>query len=132
MPRPALFLAVTLLAAPALAQNNAAAAMDYSNRMSSLTEIQRYAAIRRALQDNGQWCPRVTAAAYQQPVKNLVMWVARCGAINKPQPTLAGTMPKSSADYALFIGPDGTVQAAPCGDLAKMKWPACRPLPAKK
>ena len=42
-------------------------------------------------QDNGSWCPRVEAAAYQGTWKNLVMWTASCGAINPPRRTLAGT-----------------------------------------
>ncbi|QJU57529.1 hypothetical protein HL653_06755 [Sphingomonas sp. AP4-R1] len=122
-------LAAALVSAP-LAAQTPDAAMGYSRQMASLTEIQRFAAIRRAIQDNGLWCPRVTAAAFQQPIKNLAMWVARCGAITPPQKTLAGTMPKSSETYGIFIGPDGTVQAGQCAEITKVKWPACRPLPA--
>ena len=44
--------------------------------------------------------------------------------------TLAGTTPKSSETYGLFIGPDGTAQAGQCSEITKVKWPACRRLPA--
>jgi hypothetical protein len=121
--------AASLLAAPLLAQAPGAA-MTYSKQMAALPEIQRYAAIRRAILDNGLWCPRVTAAAFQQPIKNLAMWVARCDAITAPTKTLAGTMPKSQETYGLFIGPDGTAQAGQCSEITKVKWPACRALPA--
>lgn len=122
-------LAVTLLTAP-LAAQAPESAMRYSRQMAALTEIQRYAAIRRAIQDNGLWCPRVTSAAFQQPIKNLAMWVARCDAVTPPKKTLAGTTPKSSETYGLFIGPDGTAQAGQCSEITKVKWPACRRLPA--
>lgn len=122
-------LAATLAAAP-LAAQAPDAAMRYSRQMASLSEIQRYAAIRRAIQDNGLWCPRVTGAAFQQSIKNLAMWVARCDAITQPKKTLAGTVPKSSETYGFFIGPDGTVQAGQCSEIIKVKWPACRALPA--
>ncbi|MDO6413795.1 hypothetical protein Q4F19_05325 [Sphingomonas sp. BIUV-7] len=122
-------LAAALLATP-LAAQTPDAAMRTSRQMAALPEIQRYAAIRRAIQDNGLWCPRVAAAAFQQPIKNLAMWVARCDAITAPKKTLAGTMPKSSETYGVFIGPDGTVQAGQCSEITKVKWPACRPLPA--
>ncbi len=128
MKLPAL-LAMALVAAP-LAAQTPDAAMRYSKQMASLSEVQRYAAIRRAVLDNGLWCPRVTSAAFQQSIKNLAMWVARCDAITPPQKTLAGTMPKSSETYGVFIGPDGTVQAGQCSEITKVKWPACRPLPA--
>lgn len=123
-------LAAALLIAAPLAAQTPDSAMRYSRQMASLAEIPRYAAIRRAIQDNGLWCPRVTAAAFQQPIKNLAMWVARCGTITPPKKTLAGTMPKSSETYGVFIGPDGTVQAGQCSEITKVKWPACRPLPA--
>jgi hypothetical protein len=126
---PLALAAAALIAAP-LAAQSPQAAKAYSDRMAALTEIQRFAAIRRAIQDNGLWCPRVTAAGYQQTVKNLAMWVAHCGAINTPQKTLAGTMPKSHEEYGLFIGPDGSVQASQCSEITKVKWPVCRALPA--
>jgi hypothetical protein len=124
-------LAAALLAVP-LAAQTPDAALRTSRQMASLPEIQRFAALRRAIQDNGLWCPRVEAAAFQQPIKNLAMWVARCGAITPPKRTLAGTMPKSSETYGVFIGPDGTVQAGQCSEITKVKWPACRPLPPTK
>ncbi|PZU11768.1 hypothetical protein [Sphingomonas sp.] len=124
-----LLIAAVLTASPLVAQTPDSA-MRYSRQMAALTEIQRYAALRRAIQDNGLWCPRVTAAAFQQTHKNLAMWVARCGAITPPKKTLAGTMPRSSETYGVFIGPDGSVQAGQCSEIGKVNWPACRRLPA--
>jgi hypothetical protein len=39
------------------------------------------------------------------------MWSARCD---------------RGGDYAVYIGPDGSVQVRPCADAAKLKLPACR------
>ncbi len=117
--RIATLLAALLLPATAIAQTpaqNAARSHEFSMRMDKLSQIQRYAAIRNAIVENGMWCKRVIGLGYQGPFKNLDMWVARCG----PQPV---------ADYGVFVGPDGTVQVSTCGDLVKVKWPACRRLP---
>lgn len=110
-------LAAMLLPVVAIAQTpNVPTAHDFSVRMDKLPAIQRYAAIRNAIVENGMWCKRVTGLGYQGPYKNLDMWVARCG-------------PTPVADYGVFVGPDGTVQVSSCGDLVKVKWPACRRLP---
>lgn len=110
--RPAALLAAALLVAP-LAARPPSPAKAYSDRLASLTDIQRRAALRRAILDSGEKCVRVEQAGYQGPYRNLEMWVARCtGAI----------------DYGAFIGPDGSVQVDGCAHLVTVKWPACRRL----
>ena len=113
MPRFTFALVALLLATPALAAPQLA--KGYSDSLAKLPEIQRRAALRRAVLDSGEWCKRVEGAAYQGPWKNLQMWVARCG-------------PKPIVDYGVFIGPDGTVQVSSCKEIVEMKLPACRKL----
>lgn len=106
------FLAAALIAAP-VAAAPPSLAKAYSSRLAALTDIQRRAALRRAILDSGEKCVRVEKAGYQGAYKNLEMWVARCtGAI----------------DYGAFIGPDGSVQVDGCAHLPLVKWPACRRL----
>ncbi|WP_174274337.1 hypothetical protein [Sphingomonas bacterium] len=116
----AAFAAIALLTAgPAAAQDAPpmpqTKASDFTRRMLTLQPIQRAAAIRGAIAGSDQWCRRVLKLGYQGPYKNLEMWVARCG-------------PKPIVDYGIFIGPDGSVQVSTCGDLVKVRWPACRPI----
>ena len=106
-------LTVALAAAPLLAQARSQSAKAYSDRLAGLTDIQRRAALRRAVLDSGERCVRVDKAAYQGTYKNLEMWVARC---------------TGGLDYGAFIGPDGSVQVSGCAHLAQAKWPACRRL----
>ena len=101
-------LALTL-AAPALAQ--AAPVNAFQQRLVSLPVVQQRAALRSSILGSGLYCRRIGDVAYQQPYKNLFMWVARCD---------------SGADYGLFVGPDGTVQPRLCRELPRLKLPACR------
>lgn len=102
-------LAASLIAAPVAARQ--AGAHDYSLRMMKLTDLQRRGAIRGAIVESGEKCPRIGAVAYQGPWKNLDMWVARCG------PHLR---------YGVFVGPDGTAQVSNCDELVKLKVAVCR------
>ena len=106
-------LAAALLAVPAAAQVRVANAA--SDRLARLDVIPRRAALRAALLDSGLYCKRVEKAAPQGPFRNLMMWRAAC---DLKDPRL---------DYAVFIGPDGTVQARHCTELAELKLPLCRP-----
>jgi hypothetical protein len=103
---PVALTAFALLATPAFALDN-----DFSNQLKRLPPLQQRAVLRRAVLDEGKYCGRIGPVAYQQPYKNLEMWTVRCG---------------HGADYAAFIGLDGSVQVRPCGDLAKLELPACR------
>ena len=98
--------AAMLVAAPASALTN-----DFSNQLKKLPEYRQRAVLRRAVLDDQQYCRRIGPVAYQGPFKNLEMWTVSCD---------------RGADYAAFIGLDGSVQIRPCRDLAKLKLPACR------
>ena len=89
----------------------------YSQRLAKLPELQRLAAMRRAVLDVGQYCKRPELAVRKGPYRNLDMWSLRCD---------------RGADYGVFIGPDGTVQVRPCRDLAQLKLPLCNLPPRKR
>ena len=100
----AIALACPLAAAPPAPRNS------YSERLVRLPDIQRKAALRNAILEDGQYCKRVETATLRGPYKNLAMWKATCD---------------RGAAYAMFIGPDGTVQVRPCADLPKLRLPRC-------
>ena len=87
-----------------------------SDGLARLADIPRRAALRAALLDSGLYCKRVEKAALQGPFRNLMMWRAKCD------------LKDDRLDFAVFVGPDGTIQARKCGDLAELKLPPCRPL----
>jgi hypothetical protein len=87
-----------------------------SDQLARLNDIPRRAALRGALLDSGLQCTRVEAAARQGPWGNLTMWRAKC------HPT------DPRFDYGVFLGPDGSVQARRCTEMATLKLPPCRPL----
>ena len=110
-------LAGALIAAPLPAITVANPASD---QLTKLTSIQRRAALRGALLDSGYACTRVEKAAIQGPWKNMIMWRATC------------SLTDARYDYAVFVGPDASIQARPCADLAELKLPGCRPFSATK
>ena len=106
-------LATAVAAAPVAAQPN-----PFSDRLQKLDELRRHAVVRRAILDAGESCKRVERAGMTGRYKNLVMWSARC---------------TPGGDYALFIGPDASVQVRSCGELVKLGLPACHvPAPQKR
>jgi hypothetical protein len=90
-----------------------------SDQLMKLTDLQRRGALRGALLDSGYSCPRVERAAMQGPWKNMIMWRAQC------------SITDARFDYGIFVGPDASIQARPCGEMAELKLPACRPFSAK-
>lgn len=97
---------------PAATEPTAAATTirnDFHERMVVLDELQRGAALRRAIRSSGESCDRVEAAAFQQDWKNLKMWTARC----------------QSNAYAVYLAATGDVQVRPCEQAAELKLPAC-------
>jgi len=88
----------------------------YGDQLARLDEWQRFAALRSAVNNGGQYCKRVTAAVRQGPYKNLEMWSIRC---------------TPGGDYGAFIGPDSSVQVSKCAEHAQLKMPPCR-LPKAK
>lgn len=89
-----------------------------SDQMAQLSVLQRKAALRKALLDSGFPCTRVEKANIQGPWKNLVMWRAKCA-------------DDSRDDYAVFVGPDGSVQINYCASETELGLPACRPFSNK-
>jgi hypothetical protein len=106
-------LAATLAALPV--QATLTIANPASDQLARLSVLQRKGALRAALLDSGLACTRVEKATIQGPWKNMIMWRAQCSA----------TDPRY--DYAVFVGPDASIQARPCADLAELKLPVCRP-----
>jgi hypothetical protein len=75
-----------------------------------LDDLNRAIALKRAILDSGLACKRVTRSGYVQEHENLSMWTANCD---------------GKTDYAIFVGPDSSVQVRRCADLAQFKLPAC-------
>ncbi|MEH3107480.1 MAG: hypothetical protein PGN09_09405 [Sphingomonas fennica] len=98
---------------PLLAAGTAEAAQPnpFSDRLAALPEMQRRAVLRRAILDNKMACKPIGGGRFQQDYRNLKMWTVRCG-------------PRQ--DYAMFIGPDSSIQVRPCRDLPGLKLPACK------
>jgi hypothetical protein len=75
-----------------------------------LDEMNRAIALKRALYASGYRCQRVERSGFVTTYKNLDMWTARCD---------------DGRDWALFAGPDGSVQVRDCKDVAQFGMPAC-------
>jgi len=86
----------------------------FNERLRRLPVDQQRSVLRRAVLDSGQRCKQIGSVAYQAPYKNLEMWTVGCA---------------SAGNYAVFLGLDQSVQVRPCGDLAGLRLPLCRPLP---
>lgn len=85
-----------------------------SDQLASLSVLQRKGALRGALLDSGLPCERVEKANIQGPWQNLIMWRAKCSG-------------DARYDYAVFVGPDASIQARYCAEMAQLKLPVCRP-----
>ena len=85
-----------------------------SDQLASLSVLQRKGALRGALLDSGLPCERVEKANIQGPWQNLIMWRAKCS--GDPR-----------YDYGVFVGPDASIQARYCAEMAQLKLPRCRP-----
>lgn len=83
----------------------------YQQRLLSLDEQARGLALRRAIQDDGGSCPRIGNSAYQQEHLKMAMWTVRCS---------------SKADWAVYVGASGTVQARKCTEAKSLGLPECR------
>ena len=75
-----------------------------------LSEPYRHVALRRAIYDAGRTCKTVTKSGYVQEYGNLSMWTATCD---------------SGRSWAIFVGPDGSVQVRDCRETEQLKLPAC-------
>ena len=85
-------------------------------QMHGLDEMNRSIALKRAIHSSGYSCKRIERSGYVEEHGNLSMWTAHCS---------------DKRDWAIFIGPDASVQVRPCADMAEFKLPACVIRPAK-
>ena len=85
-----------------------------SDNMKSLQPHYRHLSLWRGIRYNRGACKKVDRGAYQEEYKNMAMWTAHC---------------TDSGDWAVFIAPDSSVQAAKCSDLESMRLPPCKPIP---
>ena len=86
------------------------AANPYSDQLKGLSEPTRNLGLYRAVRDTGQRCKRVDRGAYQQQYKSMAMWTAHC---------------TDTGDWALYIAPNGDVQASPCAHAKELGLPEC-------
>jgi hypothetical protein len=87
------------------------AANPFSDQLKTLSEPTRHLGLYRAIRDVGQRCKRVDRGAYQQQYKTMAMWTAHC---------------TDTGDWALYIAPNGDVQASPCAHAKELGLPECR------
>jgi hypothetical protein len=83
---------------------------EQQNALHNLSESNLKIALRRAIYDSGSKCNTVTNAGYVQEYGNLSMWTASCA---------------SDRNFAIFVGPDGSVQVRDCKEVEQLKLPAC-------
>jgi hypothetical protein len=76
-----------------------------------LSQPMRHLALMRAIRDSGKRCRRVEAGAYQEQYRNMAMWVARC---------------QDQRQWAIYLAPNGDVQARDCAQQQQLGLPACR------
>ena len=84
------------------------------DQLHKLDDMNRAIALKRALYDSGYTCKRVDKSGFVTAYKNLDMWTAHCTSDKGP-----------GRDWAIFAGPDGSVQVRDCLDVAKFGMPAC-------
>jgi hypothetical protein len=83
---------------------------EQQDALHKLSEMNQRIALRRAIYDSGNACKTVTKAGYVQEYGNLSMWTASCA---------------SGRSFAIFVGPDGSVQVRDCKEVEQLKLPAC-------
>ena len=84
------------------------------NQLHQLDAINLAIGLKRAIYDAGYTCKRVTDAGFVGEYQNLDMWMARCVYEDK-----------STRDWAIFAGPDGTAQVRDCKDVDATELPKC-------
>jgi len=87
---------------------------DGQNRLHQLNELNRAIALKRALYASGAECRLVTRSGYVGEYENTSYWTATCE-----------DKFKRNRDWALFVGPDESVQVRLCDDVVKAGLPAC-------
>lgn len=79
-------------------------------QLHKLDELNRAIALKRAIRQSGFRCLRIDRSGYVTEYKNLSMWMATCD---------------DKREWAIFVGPDASVQVRLCEDVAKHGLPAC-------
>lgn len=83
---------------------------EQQNALHKLSESNLKIALRRAIYDSGSKCNTITKAGYVQEYGNLSMWTASCA---------------TDRSFAIFVGPDGSIQVRDCKEVEQLKLPAC-------
>lgn len=83
---------------------------EQQNALHNLSESNLKIALRRAIYDSGKKCNTLTKVGYVQEYGNLSMWTASCA---------------NNQSFAVFVGPDGSVQVRDCKEVEQLKLPAC-------
>lgn len=80
------------------------------DQLHKLDDLNRAIALKRAIHASGLRCARIDRSGYVEEYRNLSMWTATCD---------------DKREWAIFVGPDNSVQVRLCKDLAKHGLPAC-------
>ena len=81
------------------------------DQLHQLDEMNRNIGLKRAIQDSGLRCRRVTRSGYVQEHNKLSMWSASCD---------------DGRSWGIFVGPDGSAQVRPCNEMKQLGLPECR------
>lgn len=79
-------------------------------QLHKLDAINLAIALKRAIFDSGYTCKRIDKEGFVGQYKNLDMWTVHCS---------------EGRDWAIYAGPDGSVQVRDCVDVAKFGLPRC-------
>jgi len=91
------------------------------DKLHQLDDMNRAIALKRAIYETGGECRTVIKSGYVGEYKNVSYWTASC------QDKFG-----RSRDWALFVGPDESVQVRLCEDVVKAGLPACTIKPGAK
>lgn len=83
----------------------------YVDKLRALSPQNRDLALRRAIQDSGESCKRITSSQETGTHKNMTTWTAQC---------------QGGRDWAIFIAPNGDAQVRSCQHVEQLGLPACR------
>jgi hypothetical protein len=126
---PRLLLSFLLIAAVAACDDNPATQpsqpivvrSEGQDRLHQLDDLNRAIALKRAIYESGNECRRVTQSGYVGEYENTSYWTATC------EDRFGRTR-----DWALFVGPDESVQVRLCEDVVKAGLQACTIKPGAK
>lgn len=89
------------------------------DRLHQLDDLNRAIALKRAIHESGNACVRVSSSGYVGEYENTSYWAATCE-----------DRQGATRDWALFVGPDESVQVRLCEDVAKAGLEPCVIKPA--